>query len=126
MDEPTVDATGLDPVLEIATSLRALADRPLTQEQMADLDAVLGELELLVRKGTGDASTLARCNGDLKVIETAAGWAGVSQAPVSQATVSRAPVSRAPVSRAQRERIKRLLPWLGPEPRRPRRWRRPL
>jgi hypothetical protein len=112
MDEPTVDATGLDPVLEIATSLRALADRPLTHEQAADLDAILGELEALVRQGTGDSSTLARCNGDLKVLETAAGWAGGT-------------VSLAPVPRAQRDRIKRLMSWLGAERRRPRRWRRP-
>jgi len=106
MDEPT--STGPDPVPEIATSLRALADRQLTHEQSADLDEILGELESLVREDAGDRSLLARCNGDLKVIETAPGSG----------------VSLVPVSRAQRDRIKRLLPWLGPDRRRPRRWRR--
>ena len=111
MDEPVLDATGSDPVHEIATSLRAVADRQLSPEQAADLDEILAELEALVRKGS-DPSTLARCNGDLKVLETAAGWGDAT-------------VTVAPVSRAQRDRIRRLLPWLGPERRRLRRWRRP-
>jgi hypothetical protein len=112
MDEQARDSAGSDPVPEITTNLRVLADRQLTEEQAADLDEILSELEALVRRGIGDPSTLARCKGDLKIIETAAEWADGTACLV-------------PVSRAQRDRIKRLLPLLAPDRRRPRRWRRP-
>jgi hypothetical protein len=108
MDEHAFSASGFDPAHEVATLLRAVADRQLTPPQSADLDDVLTELELLLRKG--DLAALARANGDLRIIDTTAAWG-------SPAAIA--------ASRNQRDRIRRLLPVLEPERKRTiRPWRR--
>jgi hypothetical protein len=108
MDEHALPASGTDPAHEVATLLRGVADRQLTPQHSADLDEVLAELELLVR--SGDDAALSRANGDLRIIDTTAGWGSPAATPVS---------------RAQRDRIKRLIPALQHERKRTMRpWRR--
>jgi hypothetical protein len=108
MDEYAVPASGPDPAREVVILLRGVADRQLTPQQSADLDEVLTELELLVRKG--DFAALPRANGDLRIIDTTAGWGSPAATPVS---------------RTQRDRIKRLIPALEPDRKRTMRpWRR--
>jgi hypothetical protein len=108
MDEHPNSASGADPAHDVASLLRDVAERPLTPQQAADLDEVLTELEALVRNADLDA--LPRLGGDLRIIDTTAGWG-------SPAAVA--------VSRTQRERIRRLLPALSSDRRRGMRpWRR--
>jgi hypothetical protein len=108
MDEHAFSAPGVDPAREVAILLRGVADRQLTPQQSADLDDVLTELEALVRQG--ERASLPRLHGDLRIIDTTAGWGS----PVAAA-----------VSRTQRDRIRRLVSALVPERRRTMRpWRR--
>lgn len=108
MDEHALSASGPDPAHEVATLLRGVADQQLTPQQAGDLEEVLTELELLVRKG--DLAALPRANGDLRIIATTAGWGSPAATPVS---------------RTQRDRINRLVPALQPDRKRTiRPWRR--
>jgi hypothetical protein len=105
MDELPIEATA-DPAREIATSLRVADAWRLTAEQSTDLDAILTDLELAVRRGRLDRAALARLNGDVTILDTTA-----IRAPATPP----AGVTVFPITRAQRVRIKRVVNTLIPK-----------